>query len=64
MYVLFYDGTEPPKAIPQATKETLWGDRGKDVPSLARLRRELGKMSLSRRELLLDLARKLASRAR
>ncbi len=64
MYVLFYDGTEPPKAIPEATKETLWGDRGKDVPSLARLRRELGKMSLSRRELLLDLARKLTSRAR
>jgi len=64
MYVLFYDGMEPPKAIPQATKETTWGDRGKDAPSLSRLRQELGKMSLRQRKLLLDFARKFASRAR
>ncbi len=48
MYVLFYDGT----------------DRGKEAPPLAMLRRNLGKMSLRRRELLLDFARKLASRAK
>jgi transcriptional regulator with XRE-family HTH domain len=64
MYVLFYDGMEPPKPIPSPTKETMWGDRGKDAPSLARLRPELGKMSLRQRELLLDFARKLASRAK
>ncbi len=64
MYVLFYDGMEPPEAIPPATKESIWGDRGKEAPSLARLRRELGKTSLRQRKLLLDLARKLTSRAR
>jgi len=64
MYVLFYDGMEPPKAIPRTPKETIWGDRGKEAPPLAMLRRELGKMSLRRRELLLDFARKLASRVK
>src|SRR5712692_2581396 len=58
MYVLFYDGMEPPKAILRATKETMWGGRGKESPSLAMLRRNLAKMSLRRRELLLDFARK------
>ena len=43
---------EPPEAIPRATRETIWGDRGEDAPSLARLRRVLGKMSLRQRELL------------
>jgi hypothetical protein len=57
-------GWEPPKALPQPTKETIWGGRGKDAPSLARLRRELGKLSLRQRKLLLDFAWKLASRAR
>jgi hypothetical protein len=62
IYVLFYDGMEPPKAIPHATREIIWGGRRKDAPSLARLRRDLGKMSLNQRELLLDFAQKLASR--
>ena len=43
---------EPPEAIPRATRETIWGDRGEDAPSLGRLRRVLGKMSLRQRELL------------
>jgi transcriptional regulator with XRE-family HTH domain len=63
-YVLFYDGMEPPKAIQSETKETTWGDRGEDAASLSRLRRELGKMSLRLRELLLELVRKLTSRTK
>jgi hypothetical protein len=43
---------EPPEAIPRATRETIWGDRGEDAPSLGRLRRVLGKMSLRQRELV------------
>jgi transcriptional regulator with XRE-family HTH domain len=64
MCALFYDGTELPKVILRATKETMWGDRVKQARSLAMLCRNFGKMSVPQRKLLLDFARKLASRER
>ena len=66
LYQLFYDGEEPPK-LPHLPKrkraeEIAWGRTGKQATFLEKLRRLLGRMEESDRQLLLHVARKMAGR--
>src|ERR1700736_4084803 len=60
MYELFYDGEGPAK-LPNLPKRTTgadmaWGSTGKDVRSLAKLRRLLGRTEESDRKILMFMA--------
>ena len=64
LYQLFYDGEEPP-ALPNLPKrktsdDIAWGKSGKDARLLNHLRRQLGRMDKSARQLLLFMAQKMA----
>jgi transcriptional regulator with XRE-family HTH domain len=66
MYVLFYDGDEPPKApkLPKSKHGDGWGSSGKDALTLARFRRVLGRTSETDRQILLALAGEMARRSK
>ena len=62
LYQIFYAGEEPP-STPQPAKTSdsrLWGSTGRDAHLLTQLRRTLSKTQESDRQLLLDMARRLA----
>jgi len=62
LYRIFYSGNKPP-APPQRAKSNrspLWGSKGKDARLLMQLRRTLRHTRKRDRELLLQMARKLA----
>jgi transcriptional regulator with XRE-family HTH domain len=62
LYVLFYDGQEPPK-LPKRNPaaEVLWGSSGKDSQTLAQFMRLLGRIKKEDdRRLLLSMAQKMA----
>ncbi|SRR6266849_9311111 len=64
VYQLFYEGEGPPK-LPQlpkrlAAEQIVFGSRGKEAHFLEKLRRLLGRMTESDRELVLYLAQKMA----
>jgi transcriptional regulator with XRE-family HTH domain len=66
LYQLFYDGEEPPK-VPNLPKrnpsdDNLWGSSGKDARYLNKLRRLLGKTDGEKRQLLLHMTQKMATR--
>jgi transcriptional regulator with XRE-family HTH domain len=64
LYQLVYNGTEPP--APPVKRESdspaEWGSSGKSARFMKKLRRSLGRMDDHRRELLLELAKRMASR--
>jgi transcriptional regulator with XRE-family HTH domain len=65
LYRLFYEGNEPPAlpALPRRkSDEIVWGDDGKDVRVLRRLRGFLGRMKQPDRQLLLHMAQKMGKR--
>ncbi len=63
LYLLFYDGEEPPKLpnLPKRkmTADTAWGDSGKDARLLFRLRRLLSRVNQRDRNLLLSIAQRM-----
>jgi len=60
LYVLMYEGEEPPALPPRAGKRSdEWGNVGKDARSLNKLCRSLAKMSERDRKLLLSFAEKM-----
>jgi transcriptional regulator with XRE-family HTH domain len=68
MYQLFYDGEEPPR-LPNVPKrkdghDAAWGASGKDALLLNRFRRVLSQTNVADRNLLLHMARKMASAKR
>jgi transcriptional regulator with XRE-family HTH domain len=68
MYVLFYDGDEPPKA-PDLPKRgprdrNAWGNSGKNRRALHRFRGLLSRMDWNDRKLLLHMAQKMASQTK
>jgi transcriptional regulator with XRE-family HTH domain len=66
LYKLFYDGDEPPKSehFPKriSTEDLLWGTRGKEAKVLKSFQKTLQVLRESDRDLLLFIARKLASK--
>jgi len=66
LYKLFYDGDEPPKPenLPKriSTEDVLWGSRGKEARVLMSFQRTLERLREKDRNLLLFIARKMASR--
>jgi transcriptional regulator with XRE-family HTH domain len=67
LYVLFYDGKEPPKTpkLPKRKRndKTEWGNSPRDARDLAQFRRSLGRLKEHDQRLLLSVARKMANRA-
>jgi transcriptional regulator with XRE-family HTH domain len=62
LYVLVYEGEEPPALPPRAGKRAdEWGNVGKDARFLNKLCRLLAKMSERNRGLLLSFAQKMSS---
>jgi transcriptional regulator with XRE-family HTH domain len=62
LYVLLYEGEEPPALPPRAGKRSDdWGNVGKDARFLNKLCRSLAKMSGRDRELLLSVAQRMPS---
>src|SRR5215469_965687 len=65
LYQLFYDRDNPPmESLPKriSTEDVLWGSRGKDARALKSLRKTLEQLRESDRDLLLFIARKMASK--
>jgi transcriptional regulator with XRE-family HTH domain len=63
MYVLFYDGEEPPKPlIPAARVVAGWGSSGRDAKTLHRFRRLMGQADAGDVKLMLFMAQKMARR--
>ena len=66
LYMLFYDGTAPIKkkklCWPKAKAESVWGARGKEYRELRLFAKAMSRMNAFERQLLLDLASKMASR--
>jgi transcriptional regulator with XRE-family HTH domain len=66
LYELFYEeGETPNPPVPlklRQSSESLWGDTGKSVKQLARLRRVLSKLDSADLRRLMQLARKMAPR--
>lgn len=61
MYVLFYDGDEPPKAPKQnGAFKGVWGAKGKDMRVVTKFQRLFGRIKEGDRRLLLVTARKMA----
>jgi len=66
MYLLFYEGEEPPK-LPNLLKrksaeDILWGNSGKDAHMLAKFCRFFGRMKEDDRKVLFFMAQKMAKR--
>jgi len=66
LYLLFYDGEEPPKMpnLPyrKTAGEIVWGSSGKDARVLSKFLRLLGRIEEGDRRLLLHMAQKMANR--
>jgi len=66
LYQLFYDGEEPPELENLRQRKTandlVWGSGAKEARFLRRLRHVLGKVQDEDRQLLLHMARRMASR--
>ena len=66
LYVLFYDGEEPPAAPEflnrKGTGETEWGESRKESLILRKFRRALSQLNVEDRRLLLFMANKMALR--
>jgi transcriptional regulator with XRE-family HTH domain len=61
MYVLFYDGDEPPKAPKRnGALKGVWGAKGKDLRVVAKFQRLFSRIKEGDRRLLLVTARKMA----
>src|SRR5580700_7200711 len=66
MYLLFYEGEEPPK-LPNLLKrksadDILWGNSGKDAHMLVKFCRFFGRMKEDDRKVLFFMAQKMAKR--
>lgn len=66
LYQILYDGEEPPKPLKLSANNNreLWGNSGRDLRDLKRLRQYLSRMNEEERELLMSLAGRMASRTR
>lgn len=66
LYQILYDGEEPPKPLKLSGNHhsELWGNSGRQMQDLKRLRQYLAKMSEEERELLMSLAGRMATRTR
>lgn len=66
LYQILYDGEEPPKPLKLSGnhQRELWGNSGRQMHDLKRLRQYLAKMNEEERELLLLLAGRMATRSR
>jgi transcriptional regulator with XRE-family HTH domain len=62
MYVLFYDGEEPPKIKMSPAKMDGWGSTGHDARTFSHFRRLLGRATHEDQKLLLHLATAMARR--
>jgi len=62
IYVLFYDGEQPPAVLPQPKTKTGWGSSGKDARLLGNFRRLLSRTDKDDIKLLLFVAQKMAQR--
>jgi hypothetical protein len=63
IYALFYDGEEPPVALPKLKQNTSeWANSGKDARMLGNFRRLIGRMGESDLNLLLFTAKKMAQK--
>jgi transcriptional regulator with XRE-family HTH domain len=63
IYALFYDGGEPPPALPELrTNTTEWGSSGRDARMLGNFRRLIARMDKSDLKLLLFTAQKMAQK--
>jgi transcriptional regulator with XRE-family HTH domain len=66
LYRLFYDGEKPPElenlSKRKARGEQTWGSSGKEARFLSQLRRFLGRVEHTDRQLILSLAQKMATR--
>jgi transcriptional regulator with XRE-family HTH domain len=64
IYALFYDGEEPPAALPKITKTNSaeWGSSGRDARMLGNFRRLISRMDKSDLNLLLLTAHKMAQK--
>ncbi|SRR6266567_1689085 len=66
LYQILYDGEEPPKPLKLSGNHhrELWGNSGRQLHDLKRLRQYLAKMNDQERELLMSLAGRMATRPR
>jgi|SRR5690242_14183148 transcriptional regulator with XRE-family HTH domain len=66
LYQILYEGEEPPKALKLSGNHhgDLWGNSGRQLHDLKRLRQYLAKMNEQERELLMSLAGRMATRTR
>lgn len=65
LYQILYDGEEPPKPLKlSGNHHELWGNSGRQLHDLKRLRQYLARMSEGERELLMSLAGRMATRSR
>lgn len=65
LYQILYDGEEPPKPLKlSGNHHQVWGNSGRQLHDLKRLRQYLAKMSKGERELLMSLAGRMATRSR
>jgi len=65
LYQILYDGEEPPKPLKlSGNHHELWGNSGRQLHDLKRLRQYLAKMNQKERELLMSLAGRMATRTR
>jgi transcriptional regulator with XRE-family HTH domain len=65
LYQLLYEGEKPPEAIgsqENITSDKGWGTEGKHVRLLAKLRRNLSRMNMRDRQLVMSVASYMASR--
>ena len=63
MYVLFYDGEEPPKPnIPTTATDKGWGSSGRDAKTLHRFRRLMSRADEADVKLLLFMAHKMSQK--
>jgi transcriptional regulator with XRE-family HTH domain len=66
LYQILYEGEEPPKPLKLSGNHhgELWGNSGRQLHDLKRLRQYLAKMNEQERELLMSLAGRMATRTR
>ena len=59
IYVLFYNGEEPPKGIAKMDSDKGWGNSGEDAVTLRKFRRLLSRMNPTDRRLLVAMAMRM-----